>query len=166
MATKPELDWMAEAKRHLGMHEIKHSFILKDWISDLGVSWLGSNPAWCGIYLARVFKLNNIKYPKEFYRALEWKKGGAKLNAPCYGCVAIKTRNGGGHVCLVVGKTADGKLICLGGNQSNMCCYAIYKISDFEEFRWYGRTGTPAQHRFELETIKLNSNIKLNVTEN
>lgn len=166
MSSKPELSWMAEAKRHLGMHEIKHSFILKDWITDLGVTWLGTNPAWCGIYLAKIFKLNNINYPKEFYRALEWKKGGAKLKAPCYGCVAIKTRKGGGHVCFVVGKLKDGRLVCLGGNQSDSVCYAIYKESDFDEFRWYGRTQTPAPHRFELDVINFNSKLKINVSEN
>ena len=166
MSKLNDLDWVIEAKRHLGMHEVTHNFILKDWIKELGVSWLGSNPAWCGIYLAHCFKLCGINFPKNFYRALDWKSGGVKLKTPCYGSVAIKTRKGGGHVCLVVGKTNDGRLVCIGGNQSNMVCYAIYKISDFDEFRWYGRTGSPAAQRFELETINLNSKITLNVTEN
>lgn len=165
MSSKPELEWMKEAKRHLGMHEIKHSFILQDWINDLNVSWLGKNPAWCGIYLAHCLKLAGINYPKQFYRALEWKKGGAKLKAPCYGCVAIKTRKGGGHVCFVVGRLSDNRLICLGGNQSDQVCYAVYKQSDFEEFRWYGRTGTPGAHRFNLETIKYSSGLKIEVKE-
>jgi alpha-D-ribose 1-methylphosphonate 5-triphosphate synthase subunit PhnG len=31
-------------------------------------------------------------------------KSGTKLAKPAYGCVAVKTRIGGGHVCFVVGK--------------------------------------------------------------
>jgi uncharacterized protein (TIGR02594 family) len=165
MSSKPELAWMKYGKSHLGMHEIKHAFILADWQADLKCSWLGNNPAWCGIYCAKVLKECGINYPKEFYRALEWKKGGAKLSKPAYGCIAIKTRKGGGHVCFVVGKLADGRLVCLGGNQSNQVCYAIYRTADFDEFRWYGRTANPAPHRFELETIKYTSSLKLQVTE-
>lgn len=166
MSSKPELDWIRYAKSHLGMHEIKHNFILKDWLADLGVSWLGNNPAWCGIYCAKVLKESDIKYPKNFYRALDWKNGGVKLSKPAYGCIAIKTRKGGGHVCFVVGKLADGRLVCLGGNQSDKVCYAVYRTADFEEFRWYGRTATPAAHRFNLDVIKLTSSLKLQVTEN
>lgn len=43
-------------------------------IKELNVTWLEKNPAWCGIYLAKVFKLNGIKYPKEFYRAFGMEK--------------------------------------------------------------------------------------------
>jgi uncharacterized protein (TIGR02594 family) len=67
-------------------------------------------------------------------------KSGTKLAKPAYGCVAVKTRIGGGHVCFVVGKDkASGKLVCLGGNQSNMVCYALYNESDFEALCGMGR---------------------------
>lgn len=166
MSSKPELDWMKEAKRHIGMHEIKHNFVLKDWIKELNVTWLGTNPAWCGIYIAHCFNFVGMKYPKEFYRALEWKNAGTKLNKPCYGCLAIKYRKGGGHVAFVVGKLNDGRLVVLGGNQSDSVCYAIYKESDFDEFRWHGRTPNPAQHRFNLELINFSNKLNINVSEN
>ena len=58
----------------------------------------------------------------------------------------------------MVGKNkVSGKLVCLGGNQSNMVCYALYNESDFEAFMWYGQTSNPAQHRYDL---KLLSNVK------
>ncbi len=68
--------------------------------------------------------------------------------------MAVKTRKGGGHVCFVVGRVQKtGKLVCLGGNQSNMVCYALYAESEFQEFRWYGKTSRPAEHRYNLSLM-------------
>ncbi len=157
MSQSPELLWMREAKRHLGMHEIKHNFILKDWLKDLNVEWLGNNPAWCGIYVARVFKVCGMPYPKDFYRAASYRNFGSQLNRPAYGCLAIKSRKGGDHVCFVVGKTKEDKLIVIGGNQSDQVCYATYKESDFDCFVWCGKTSRPADHRYNLEILSIKS---------
>jgi hypothetical protein len=35
-----------------------------------------------------------------------------------------------------------------------MVCYALFDASDFEEFRWYGKTNTPAEMRYSLPLIK------------
>lgn len=163
MSIKPDLDWMIEAKRHLGMHEIKHNFILKDWLKELKCEWLGNNPAWCGIYIAKVYKTCGMNYPKEFYRAASFRTFGTQLARPAYGCLAIKTRKGGNHVCFVVGKTKAGKLIVIGGNQSDQVCYATYNVNDFDTFVWCGKTSKPAAHRYDLEVLNLNS--KTAVTE-
>lgn len=71
----------------------------------------------------------------------------------------VKTRVGGGRVCFVVGKdkTSGNKLVCLGGNQSNMVCYALCNEFDFEAFMWYGETLSPAPHRYDLPIL---SNVK------
>lgn len=153
MSMNPELDWMKEAKRHLGMHEIKHNFILQDWLKELNVTWLGKNPAWCGIYIAKVFKTCGMKYPKEFYRAGSFRTFGTQLARPAYGCLAVKSRKGGNHVCFVVGKTKAGKLVVIGGNQSDQVCYATYNVSDFDCFVWAGKTSRPADHRYDLDVM-------------
>ena len=98
--------------------------------------------------------VSQSRYPAYWYRALAYIDGGAELLRPAYGCVAIKTRQGGGHVCFVVGKTSTGDLVCIGGNQNNMVSYAIYKRSDFEQFRWYGKTSRPADNRYDLPIIR------------
>lgn len=165
MSNKPELSWMLEAKRHLGMHELKHSTILWDWISDLNVKWLGKNPAWCGIYVAKVFKNCNMKYPSQFYRAKSYRTFGTQLTRPAYGCLAIKQRKGGDHVCFVAGKLKDGRLVCIGGNQSDSVTYAIYKVSDFDAFVWAGKTSRPADHRYTLDIVELTNKLQLNVSE-
>lgn len=154
---KPELDWINEARNHLGLKELngsnKHPTI-DGWAKSLGASWVAGQP-WCGTYIAHCLKTAGVKYPKNWYRALAYaSEGGVKLKKPAYGCVAVKSRNGGGHVCFVVGRDQKtNKLVCLGGNQSNMVCFALYAESDFDAFMWYGKTNTPAQNRYDLPIL-------------
>ena len=179
MSANPELPWIAEARRHIGLAEIagpKHNQTIIKWLKDLKSSWLDDETAWCGTFVAHCLQTAGFQrgsvnsrsktyksgtkappgfYPFNWYAALEYiKEGGVKLDKPCYGCVAVKSREGGGHVTFVVGKTPTGKLICLGGNQSNKVCYALYNDSDFQEFRWYGRTTQPASKRYTLPQLK------------
>lgn len=160
MSNYPELPWIAEARKHIGLKETsgsnKHPTIDR-WTNELNGKWVYGG-AWCGTFVAHCLQTAGVKFPKDWYRALAYLNGETKLANPCYGCVAVKTRVGGGHVCFVVGKDkATGKLVCLGGNQSNMVCYALYNESDFEAFMWYGQASTPAQHRYDLPIL---SNVK------
>ena len=154
---KPELDWINEARKQLGLKELngsnKHPTI-DGWAKNLGASWVIGQP-WCGTYVAHCLKSAGVKYPKNWYRALAYaSEGGVKLKKPAYGCVAVKSRNGGGHVCFVVGRDKKtNKLVCLGGNQSNMVCFALYAGSDFDAFMWYGKTNAPAQNRYDLPIL-------------
>lgn len=149
-----DLAWMIEAKRHIGLKEVSgktHNSTILSWLKSLGAWWSEDETAWCGTFIAHCLKVAGVKYPKHWYRALDYVNYGSKLSRPAYGCVAIKARQGGGHVCFVVGRDEKTrKLVCIGGNQSNMVCYALYAESDFQEFRWYGLTGSPAQHRYDL----------------
>ena len=152
-----ELDWINEARKHPGLKELngsnKHPTI-DGWAKNLGASWVIGQP-WCGTFIAHCLKTAGVKYPKNWYRALAYaSEAGVKLKKPAYGCVAVKTRNGGGHVCFVVGRDKKtNKLVCLGGNQSNMVCFALYAESDFDAFMWYGKTNTPAQNRYDLPIL-------------
>lgn len=156
-----DLKWMIEAKRHLGMQEIKHNHILKDWIKDFNLSWLGNNPAWCGIFVAQVFKNCDMKYPTPLYRASSYRTFGTQLTRPAYGCLAIKSRKGGDHVTFVAGKTDDGKLVCLGGNQGDSVNYTAYKESNFDTFVWAGEEKRPLKGRYNLPVLNIvNGKIK------
>ena len=156
MSNYPELPWIAEARKHIGLKEIgstNKGKEIESWAKDLNGMWVYGQ-AWCGTFVAHCLQTAGVKFPKDWYRALAYLNGGNKLTKPAYGCVAVKTRVGGGHVCFVVGKDkATGKLVCLGGNQSNMVCYALYNESDFEAFMWYGQASSPAQHRYDLPSL-------------
>ena len=43
-------------------------------------------------------------------RALVWKDYRTKISRPAYGCLAVKSRQGGGHIGFVVGRFPDGRL--------------------------------------------------------
>lgn len=151
-----ELAWIGEARKHIGLAEIKgskHNAEIIKWLTELKAWWKDDETPWCGVFVAWCLKSAGIPYPKDWYRALAYADKTKKLKAPCYGCVAVKTRKGGGHVCFVVGMTPSGKLVCLGGNQSDKVCFALYDKSDFEGFYWYGKTNTPLAIRFELPIL-------------
>ena len=156
MSQLPELKWIAEARKHIGLKEIKgsrHNPIILSWLKKLKAWWNEDESAWCSTYVGYCLQEANVPIPKHWYRALDYLSYGTRLVKPAYGCVAVKARQGGGHVCFVVGKTADGKLVCLGGNQNDMVCFALYNEADFEAFIWYGLTNSPAQHRYTLPIL-------------
>lgn len=167
--TNPDLAWIVEAKKHVGLDEIKgikHNQTIISWLEELGAWWKDDETAWCGVFIAiclkragliqsKTLKAKPGYYPKNWMRALAYMyEGGIRLEKPCYGCVAVKTRKGGGHVTFIVGKTQNGKLVGCGGNQSNKVCFAVYDVSEFEAFMWYGKTDTPASRRYDLPVIK------------
>ena len=152
-----DLAWMVEAKKHVGLREIvgkQHNKTILGWIKGLGGWFTDDETPWCGTFVAHCLMTAGIAYPKHWYRALDYVNYGTKLVKPAYGCVAIKTRKGGGHVCFVVGRDQKtGKLVCIGGNQGNAVSYALYNDSDFQEFRWYGKTSRPAESRYNLAVL-------------
>ncbi len=158
VSTDPvDLPWMVEAKKHIGLREIvgkQHSSTILKWLKSLGAWWQEDETPWCGTFVAHCLKMAGVAYPKHWYRALDYVNYGTKLVRPAYGCVAIKTRKGGGHVCFVVGRDQKtNKLVCIGGNQGNAVSYALYNDSDFQEFRWYGKTSKPADFRYRLPAL-------------
>lgn len=167
VSTTNDLAWMIEAKKHLGLKEntskTDHNPTILKWLKSLGAWWQEDETPWCGTFVAWCLKTAGITYPKHWYRALDYVNYGSKLAKPAYGCVAIKTRSGGGHVCFVAGRDSKtGKLVCIGGNQSNMVCYALYNESDFQEFRWYGKTNKPAESRYKLPVLSGITSTKVN----
>ena len=101
-----ELDWIAEAKKHLGKREVGNTNTSKD--IEQWQEYLLNTPIkkghylygvpWCGTFIAYCLKKCGIVIPTNWFRALDYTTEGTLLKAPCYGCVAIKTRKGGGHV--------------------------------------------------------------------
>ena len=91
---------------------------------------------WCGAFISWVLTKANIKHGIKIpERARAWSSFGSPTNNPIVGTIAVKSRVGGGHVCIVVGKDKDGNLLCVGGNQNNEVNIGTYKKEVFESFR-------------------------------
>lgn len=165
--SQPELPWVAEARLWIGTTEIKgikhNPKIVGIWPA-IGLGWIkddetpycaGALTLW--LKLARERALANggpiaLLPPAKPAAALSYLPYGTGLPRPAYGCIAVKKRKGGGHVTLVVGRYADGRLACLGANQDDRVMISPYPASAFETFRW--PTGlVPDQSRYDLPLL-------------
>lgn len=156
MSNKPELKHVAKAREYIGLKEKtanRHPTIDK-WATELAGKWLVGQP-WCGTFMAHVFGEVGLKakVPKDFYRAKAWEQAGTKLDKPAYGCVVTFTRDGGGHVGLVVGITKGGMLKVLGGNQGDAVNISDFSMDRVTAYRWVSAGVVPEQHRYELPVL-------------
>jgi len=125
--------------KEIGIYEIVgklHSQRVLEYQATTNGKYTDDETPWCGAFISWVMKqagiAHGIKVPE---RAKEWINFGYAVNEPTIGSIAVKSRLGGGHVCIVVGKRKDGKLLCVGGNQNNEVNIAVYDKSVFESFR-------------------------------
>lgn len=153
MARLAEPAWVIEARKYIGQKEIKglkhNPFIVGIWPA-IGITWfLDDETPWCGGFLAYVMKRVGLKWPKKPAAALSWGTFGTKLSRPAVGAIAVKTRKGGGHVTIVVGRDPHGNLLCLGANQNDEVNISAYRPDAFFTFRW--PTGNvPLEERYNL----------------
>jgi uncharacterized protein (TIGR02594 family) len=145
--------WIDEARKHIGLKEIvgkDTNLTIQSWLSKLRAWWRDDETAWCGTYVAHCIKAAGYSLPKHWYRAMDWLNWGVDIGAPCYGCVAILSRKGGGHVMFAVGFDEKGNVLGLGGNQGN-----AVTIQAFDPKRIVGyRMPVGTFHRAPLPLIR------------
>ncbi|MEM7037947.1 MAG: TIGR02594 family protein [Bacteroidota bacterium] len=122
-------NWMSVAERELGVKEIvgsKHNPRVIEYHSTTGKFGTDEVP-WCASYVNWVHKQSGLSGTGSAL-AMSYKNWGKDLGRPAYGALAVFSYGGGkGHVGFVVGEQG-GKLLILGGNQSNSV-----KISAFSK---------------------------------
>lgn len=146
------LPWIEEAKKVIGLHEIRDNGRLKSWLLSDGKT-LGDPKAlpWCGDYTETAVKRTLPQEPfrgdlgKNPYWARNWLLFGVNTN-PVYGAIVVFERGTGGHVGFLMGEDQTDFYV-LGGNQSNMV-----NISRISKSRCLG-TRWPSTYR--------NPNVKL-----
>lgn len=127
-----EPKYLKIARSLIGTREIvgkQHNGIIISWLKKLNAWWLEDETAWCGTFVAHCLKEAGHDIPRHWYRAKAYLDWGVKIDRPCVGCVVIFDRVGGGHVGFVVGKDNAGRLLVLGGNQSNQVSIAPFDRS-------------------------------------
>lgn len=144
MKNETNLPWLVTGYSLLGLREIKgsqhHPEILQMWKDIKRGGIKDDETAWCAAYVGAMFERNGIRSTR-FEGAASYATWGDKLDKPVYGCVAVGKRTGGGHVGFVVGITADGDPILLGGNQGDSVSVARYPKANIVGYRW--PTGYP-----------------------
>lgn len=119
--------WMETAKSLIGLKEYsgsRNNPRILNWAKIVG-GWTASyykrdSIPWCGLFVAICLIQNGIIPTPEALRAKAWAswKGGKRLKTPCFGCILVFTRKGGGHVGFYVSEDKYYYHV-LGGNQSD-----------------------------------------------
>jgi uncharacterized protein (TIGR02594 family) len=145
-------NWLKGAYKYLGLKEIPGSRDnpqIVAWWQDIGAGWFDDDETpWCGAFVggtlleAEIDILPGAKAP----RARAWEKWGQKLDGPAIGAVVTFSRRSGGpgagHVAFVLGQKG-GRIVCLGGNQSNAVTVANFATSRITSYRWPSSVPTP-----------------------
>lgn len=157
---QPELLWLTEARKHIGLREIAgktHNPTIINWLGYLKAWWKDDETPWCGTFVAHCCRVAQRQIPRHWYRAKAWLEVGAPLDKPAYGCIVVFERQGGGHVGFVVGQDAAGNLLVLGGNQGNRVSIAPFSRSRVLGYRWLalsdGKKTSPRPERFDLPVL-------------
>ena len=128
--------WVTEARRFLGLHEVKNAGVL-----DKALRLDASEIAWCGAFVGLVVAtaLPKEPLPANPLGSRNWLKFGKPLSGPQIGAVAVFWRGSKtgwqGHVGIVVGHDKT-HLHILGGNQSDSVSIARIAKNRLLGYRW------------------------------
>jgi uncharacterized protein (TIGR02594 family) len=120
------------------------------WWSDIGAGWFNDDETpWCGAFVGGTLLEAGVPIlpGSEAPRARAWENWGQKLDGPALGAVVVFWRgsrsSGSGHVAFVLGKN-NGRLVCVGGNQSNAVTVANFNTDRVTAYRWPPNEPKPA----------------------
>lgn len=156
--TKPA--WLQEAEKHIGLTEIPgsrhHPEILQMWKDIKRGGIKDDETPWCAAFVGASLERAGVRSTR-FESAKSYLGWGVKLDKPAVGCVVVFTRTGGGHVGFVVGKDARGRLLVLGGNQSNQVNVSAFTLDRVSGYRWPSGVQAPAGDLPVLADAKLST---------
>ena len=119
------------AKRYVGLHEAKHTRKLTKAV--------GVNPRrtpWCGAFVGAVLKRAGKSVPNGYMKAASWKRAGkgVSLKKARKGDVVVVRTKYGNHVGFYAGQK-NGRVLLLGGNQSNQVKITGYRVGSVQSVR-------------------------------
>jgi len=135
--------WLAVSLSHLGLHEGVGAADNKELIADIQTvapDYQHDATPWCAGWVSFCLSKAGEKPSSQPLWALSYadvqNQPVVKLGGPAVGAIAVKKRNGGGHVTMVAGRTRGGTLACCGGNQNDEVNVSPYDPSVFVGFFW------------------------------
>ena len=145
--------WLTEARKHIGLKEVPgagNNPTIIGWLTRLKAWWKEDLTPWCGTFVAHCLFSAEIAPPKAWYRAKAYLEWGIWIPAPIVGCVVVFDRKGGGHVGFVVGKDSRGRLMVLGGNQSDAVSIAPFELGRVAGYRWPPNRTVPTAYTLPI----------------
>lgn len=156
-ADGPEPRWLVVARGYVGLKEVAgphHHPEIVSWWRDIGAHWFDDDETpWCGAFVGGVLVEAGLAIPSaaEAPRARAWRAWGRPLRGPAVGALAVlwrgSPRGSSGHVGFVVGRDAHGRLMLLGGNQSDAVTVAPFDPDRVLDggYRWPAGEPLPAR---------------------
>lgn len=150
LTSKPT--WIVIAEKYLGLHEgpgAEDNPEVVKFYAEAGSPGVRHDAVpWCAAFVGGVLHEAGIDGTGSLMARSYEKWGiGLDMHSPVYGCIGVKRRKGGGHVCFVLGETPT-TFICLGGNQGDrVCIEAIPKRKSADDYftalRWPKEVSLP-----------------------
>ena len=143
-ASQQQSEWISVAEQELGQKEIagkQHNPRILEYHATTSGKAEKDETAWCASFVNWVLKQSGYQGTDSAW-SHDWKKWGDGLSKPAVGSVAFidwglvdPAKSGKGHVGFVVGKTSKGRIVLLGGNQSDQVRYTAFKESQIQAYR-------------------------------
>ncbi len=153
--TPPPPLWLSVSLAHLGLKEGAGTADNRELVADIrsvAPDYQHDATPWCAGWVSFCLSKAGEKPSTLPLWALSYSdtKGQpfVRLAGPALGAIAVKTRNGGGHVTFVAGRTRGGALACCGGNQNDEVNVSPYRQDVFVGFYWPKGAPLPAQVDF------------------
>lgn len=144
--------WLSVSLAHLGLREGAGAADNKELVADIktvALDYQHDETPWCAGWVSFCLSKAGEKPSSEPLWALSYSdvknEPVVKLAGPALGAIAVKTRNGGGHVTFVAGRTRGGALACCGGNQNDEVNVSPYSPDVFVGFFWPRGATLPAK---------------------
>lgn len=157
MSQTNELRWIAEARKLIGLHEVKgpqhNPEILQMWKDIKRGGIKDDETPWCAAFVGSMLERVGIKSSR-FESASSYSNWGVALGEPAYGCIVTFTRDGGGHVGFVVGQDANQHLLVLGGNQADAVNIRAFARDRVTAYRWPAGEPGPVTYQLPLASAQ------------
>lgn len=135
-------NWLKIARGEVGVAEIvgvDHNDRVLEYHSVTTLRATSDEVPWCASFVSWVMEQAGLPSQRSA-RARDWETYGQKLDTPLMGCIVVfwrKSRSSGsGHVGFYMGKDRLGRILVLGGNQSNEVNISAYDPDQLLGYRW------------------------------
>jgi uncharacterized protein (TIGR02594 family) len=143
--------WLAVSLAHLGLKEGAGNADNRELVADIksvASDYQHDATPWCAGWVSFCLSKAGEKPSTQPLWALSYSdtrnQPFVRLAGPALGAIAVKTRNGGGHVTFVAGRTKGGALACCGGNLNDEVNVSPYREDVFVGFYWPKGVALPA----------------------
>lgn len=142
--------WLVVATSLLGIYEFPGAAdnpTIIGWAHELGgniaKTYKHDSIAWCALGVQYCLFKAGMPHLDSLW-ALDMASYGVRLAGPVRGAIGTKTRQGGGHTFFIVGRSASGRLVIRGFNQSDMCCDEEIDLGQLHSVTWPKTYPVPA----------------------